>query len=99
MAEVSSFLRVSTPASVNDVDQRDLETICSLVLLEDPNFFFFFLQNLQVFKKCLDFVKHRAGQATHTFRVPEETPDVAVLCCSNTFPLAKMCSSPLKPRA
>lgn len=36
--EESSFLRVSTPSSVKDVGQRELETPCYLLFLGDPDF-------------------------------------------------------------
>lgn len=35
-----SFLSVSTPSPVKDVEQRELEAICDLVSLGDPKFFF-----------------------------------------------------------
>lgn len=66
MAEVSSFLRVSTPASVNDVDQRDLETICSLVLLEDPNFFFFFFCKISKYLKSASILLNTVLAKQHT---------------------------------
>lgn len=54
-----------------------------------------FLQNLPIFKKWLDFVKHCAGQAKHTFRVPGEAVlTMAAPCSGNTGHVAKMCSVP-----
>lgn len=59
-----------------------------------------FLQNLPIFKKWLNFVKHCAGQAKHTFRVPGETVlTMAAPCCGSTVHVAKTCSSPLEPGA
>lgn len=83
---------------VNDADRGEVETICYLFSLGDPDFF---LQNLQIFKKWLNFVKRCAGQAKYRFSVPEETVlTVAVLCscCTAPFHQAKIYLSAQEPR-